>query len=136
MRLLVCGDRDWTDNPYLFSTLDRIHRLFRIDAVVEGGARGADIAARVWADRRGIEVEEYPAEWETFGRAAGPRRNQQMLNSLVVGQDLVVAFHEEFDTSLGTKDMVTRAAHKGVVTRLFPGEGDVWLDELESGAFV
>ncbi len=45
----------------------------------EGGARGADRLARVWAQLGGIEVETHPAQWERDGKAAGPIRNRAML---------------------------------------------------------
>jgi len=33
-----------------------------------------------WAEANGIEVARFPADWDTHGRAAGPIRNQQMLD--------------------------------------------------------
>ena len=55
-----------------------------------------------------IPVKEYPADWQKHGRAAGPIRNQQMLDE---GKpDLVVAF----DGGRGTADMIARAEKAGV----------------------
>lgn len=49
----------------------------------------------------------FPAKWKEFGRAAGPIRNQQMLDE---GKpELVLAFHDDLENSKGTKDMVGRA---------------------------
>lgn len=56
--------------------------------VVCGGARGADRLAAREARVLGCEVEEYPADWDRFGKAAGFIRNQEMVDS---GADLVIA---------------------------------------------
>lgn len=112
MRLLVCGDRNWTDWDYIFVALDAIHREFGVDVVIEGEARGADIIGRFWAKDRGIPVEPYPADWDTFGKSAGPIRNRLMLTE---GRpDMVVAFHPDLLNSRGTRDMVTAAKKAGV----------------------
>ena len=58
--------------------------------IIQGGARGADAAAAEFAAQSGCYGEEFAAEWEKHGRAAGPIRNQRMLDD---GRpDLVVAF--------------------------------------------
>jgi hypothetical protein len=75
--------------------------------VIEGEAKGADEMARDVANALHIPVEAYPAEWETYGRAAGPIRNQQMLDN--GAPDLVVYFAVNLETSVGTRDMVRRA---------------------------
>jgi len=59
------------------------------------------------ATEYGFDVEVYAAEWYRFGKAAGPIRNQQMLDE---GKpDLVVAFHNNLSRSRGTRDMINRA---------------------------
>jgi hypothetical protein len=80
--------------------------------MINGLARGADQMAVDWADAHDIWVEGYPAQWTQQGRAAGPIRNQQMLDE---GRpELVLAFHDNLDESKGTKDMVTRARKAGI----------------------
>jgi hypothetical protein len=54
---------------------------------MQGGARGADALAKEWAmTKADLEIK---ADWKKYGPAAGPIRNQQMLDW---GPDLVVAF--------------------------------------------
>jgi hypothetical protein len=103
MRVLVCGDRNWTDKQKI---KDRLSQLPQWAIIVEGEARGADSLARECAEELGMEIEAYPANWKKYGKAAGPVRNQQMLDS---GIDLVIAFHPYITSSKGTKDMVRRA---------------------------
>jgi hypothetical protein len=65
--------------------------------------------ARLIARRLGFTTVTYPANWFKFGKAAGPKRNQEMLNK--ERPDFVLAFHNDIGNSRGTKDMVNRA-HK------------------------
>ena len=51
--------------------------------LMHGAAKGADTLAGIWARRKGIEVAECPADWQTHGKAAGPRRNGEMLRRLI-----------------------------------------------------
>jgi SLOG family YspA-like protein len=114
MRLLVCGSRDWTDINRLWATLDPL--IPAIDVVIEGGARGADLMAAAWANHRGIAVERYPADWKAYGKAAGYKRNEQMLAE---GRpDLVIAF--PLGESRGTWMMVRLARGAGVPVLVVP----------------
>ena len=116
MRVLVCGDRNWTDRLALESALDVIHAQTPFSCVIEGEARGADSLARLWAESRGVLVRKYPALWETYGRAAGPIRNKQMLTD---GQpELVIAFHKDIGSSKGTRNMLKQASDAGIPTQL------------------
>lgn len=108
MRVLVCGGRDYRDKTSLYRELDNLDCHRSIDAVIHGGASGADTLAGIWAKEWGCQVSIYPADWQKHGRAAGPIRNQQMLDE---GKpDLVVAF----PGGNGTADMVHRARVAGV----------------------
>jgi hypothetical protein len=49
-----------------------------IDEVVCGKADGVDTAGEQYADYYGISVKYFPADWSTYGKAAGPCRNAQM----------------------------------------------------------
>ena len=127
MRLLVCGDRNWTDHRLVIDTLDAIHAVTSIDVLIEGCARGADRMAGAhppedaemyptidpgWAWVRRVPGAHYPAHWNEFRKAAGPIRNRQML---VEGlPDRVVAFHDDIAHSRGTADMLARARAAGV----------------------
>jgi hypothetical protein len=109
MRVLVCGGRDFNDALTLGSWLGGIHKNNGpITLLIEGGARGADFMARKFAEWQGIPTKTFEADWTKHGKAAGPIRNQQMLDE---GKpDLVVAF----EGGAGTRDMVTKAKAAGV----------------------
>ncbi|WP_068458962.1 DUF2493 domain-containing protein [Hyphomicrobium sulfonivorans] len=110
MRVLVCGGRDFSDAAAVSRELDAL-ALSGPLTLIEGGAFGADRLARLWALRKGLEVVTFPANWKLHGKAAGPLRNQEMLDA---GRpDLVVAFVG----GRGTADMVRRARAAGVKVR-------------------
>lgn len=107
IRVLVCGGRDYRDRPGVFDALNRAHAKRAICLVIHGAASGADSLGSAWARNRGIEEVPFPADW-TQGRAAGPIRNQRMLDD---GKpDAVIAF----PGGQGTADMVRRAEAAGV----------------------
>lgn len=118
MRVLVTGDRNWTWKGIIQEQLHSLKEEDYFDplVVVHGAARGADTLAGEAAATLGLLVEAHPARWEEHGRAAGPIRNREMLNS---GIDLVLAFHSDLASSKGTKDMVFIANKEGVPVRLF-----------------
>jgi hypothetical protein len=108
--LLCCGDRHWKDRELIAREIDKVRRSCRdgeLITLVEGEADGADKLSRQWAVKVGIIVHPYPAKWKIYGFAAGPIRNQQMLDEEEI--DLVLAFHDDLEHSSGTADMVRRA---------------------------
>lgn len=108
LRVLVCGGRNFNDPLTLGSWLGGIVNSHGIAMILEGGARGADRMAREFAKWKGIPVETYVAEWDVYGRAAGPLRNREMLDN---GKpDLVVAFKG----GRGTANMVLQARQRGI----------------------
>jgi hypothetical protein len=115
MRVLICGSRNWPNNHL---GLDFMNKNIPKETthIIEGGCSGADIVGQHIALIRDIPYTEYPAEWSKYGRAAGPIRNQQMLDE---GKpDLVIAFHDDIEHSKGTKDMVTRARQQGIPVKV------------------
>lgn len=106
-RYLVCGGRDFDDWEFMRTKLKVLLQTDWMFILVHGDARGADTMAKRWGEAVEIIVEDYPADWETYGKKAGPIRNQEMLDS---GIDGVVAF----TGGRGTADMVDRATAAGV----------------------
>ena len=118
MRVLVCGGRDFSDRELISRTLAP-YKPTPVNSVCEhklilGGATGADSLAYEWAEVFGVPFRLFPADWKTHGRAAGPIRNQRMLDE---GKpDLVIAF----PGGKGTADMVRRARKAGVPVQEIP----------------
>lgn len=117
MKVLVCGDRNWTNRSMIWDVLDALRNGHQM-IVIEGHARGADKAAHDWAvgnRNLGVQLVCMPANWERYGKAAGPIRNREMLEH---EPDLVLAFHDAIETSKGTADMLTIAADADVAYAL------------------
>jgi hypothetical protein len=103
MRVLVCGGRDYRDIERVKNTLTEIHRIKSITCIIEGGARGVDHYAAQWGDEHNLGRLTFFADWQKHGKAAGPIRNQAMLDE---GHPVLVI---AFPGGRGTADMVTRA---------------------------
>lgn len=117
LRVLVCGDREWYDSAAIHRELVRLgYNEDREIVIVQGGAAGADRIAAIEAKALGYTVEEYPADWKQYGKGAGSKRNQQMLDS---GIQLVLAFHADISQSRGTADMIRRARAANVEVRIY-----------------
>lgn len=120
MRVLVCGDREWTstrDKDLVFLILDLLKKSLQEDIVIiEGECRGVDTWAREWAKARQVSYLPFPADWK-LGKRAGPLRNLKMLEE---GKpNLVLAFHDDLTKSKGTKSMITLANKKDVPVKIY-----------------
>ena len=114
-RLLICGDRDWSDFDVIRKTIE--HQP-PDTVIIQGEGRGADALAKRAALEAGLQVESYAADWRQYGVKAGPLRNRRMLAE---GKpDVVVGFHFDIGgKSKGTRDMLRIALQAGVPTFLF-----------------
>lgn len=111
MRVLVCGGREYADWHTMRDVLWGIHHDTRIVEIIHGGARGADEMAARWAKLADVPVAVVKADWQRHGKAAGPLRNQEMLDRH--HPDQVIAF----PGGRGTADMVRRAKAAGLKVR-------------------
>lgn len=115
MRVLVCGSRNFNDYLKLCNEMDELP----LDenqpiTIISGEARGTDTLAKQYTEECDWDYDGYPADWKTYGKAAGPIRNKQML---IEGKpDLVVAFLAK--DSIGTKDMIKQATDYGVEVKV------------------
>jgi len=115
VRIMVTGSRDHGDHDFIFKALDEVAEGAGTVLLLEGGAPGADHRARQWALANGHPFQTFHADWGTYGRAAGPLRNQRMIDE---GEpDLVVAF--PLEDSRGTWDAVRRAKAAGIPVEAF-----------------
>ena len=111
MVVLVCGGRDFEDFEKLTAVLDEVAEQATGDIkVVNGAANGADLLASAWARKRGFKYLEVPADWKMLGNAAGPIRNQRMLDEQRPDRGIV------FPGGKGTLDMLTRLFYAGIPT--------------------
>lgn len=124
MRVIVCGGRtfgrvsfgvpvEYVEGLQVEARAERAMANRELDKhgiteLAQGGATGADAVARVWAHKNRVPVRTYEADWQAHDKAAGPMRNQRMLDEFK--PDAVIAF----PGGKGTADMVRRAKAAGV----------------------
>ncbi len=80
MKVIIAGSRHITDHhPVTDAVTDAVLvHGWEITEIVCGGARGVDEAGYKLGHVMGLPVRVFPALWDTFGKAAGPRRNRAM----------------------------------------------------------
>ncbi len=112
-RVGVIGSREY---PRLADVDAAIDALDPSAIVVSGGARGVDQRAVVRAKHRGMQCEEFLADWDGEGRGAGLARNERML----VTVDRVIAFWDE--ESRGTKHAIEFAQSRKIPVQVVTWE--------------
>ena len=114
-RVLVTGSREWADHDSVTWALDAELRMHGAMTVVHGDCpTGADAIAAAWAREAGsrgsrVTAEPHPADWGRHGKAAGPIRNQQMVD---LGADVCLAF--PLGRSPGTRHCMRAAKKAGI----------------------
>jgi len=102
-KLIVAGGRDYNDYDKLSAEVFSYAEMVGLDigvSIVSGMARGADMLGRTFALREGVALHEFPADWETHGKAAGFIRNRAMAEA----SDGLLAFWDGH--SRGTAHMI------------------------------
>lgn len=109
--IIVCGGRDYFNRFTLSTALDVLHAVDPIALLIEGGANGADKLAREWARANRVNLHTEYAKWDLYGKAAGPKRNAEMIGRLRTWQDIgrQRAFVVAFPGGTGTANMVWQA---------------------------
>lgn len=76
MRVVIAGSRTFY---YMYRLEESIKKSgLDITEVVCGMARGVDELGYRWAREHDIPIKEFPADWNRYGKAAGPIRNKEM----------------------------------------------------------
>ena len=123
MKLAIVGSRDFLDYPWMEHCLLQTFRVEDIETIVSGGARGADSLAERFAARQGLPIVVIPAEWNKYGRRAGPLRNTEIVNSV----DALAAFWD--GVSRGTRDVIGKARAAGRFVTVFPCDRGAWRED-------
>lgn len=106
MRVIVAGGRDFKETTenllWLLATLKNLGAT----TILCGCARGADELGAYASKRLGLMLERYPADWDRYGKRAGPIRNRQM----ACNADALIAF----PGGLGTANMKLEAQSRNL----------------------
>lgn len=127
MRIIVTGTRYATEGQFKL-VAQRIQALVNNEKVqphdttlIHGGGTGVDSLVDLIVEKTfpQLGIERYPADWDQFGKAAGPIRNQQMV---AMGADYTLAFPLMGAPAGkgGTWDTIHRSVGAGIVTYIYP----------------
>lgn len=114
-RVVVAGCRDYNNYQEAKEFIDFCIQNVRKEhdlIFVSGACSGADLIGERYAKENGFSIERYPAEWDKYGRSAGPRRNKKMAEV----SDFVICFWD--GESRGTKSMIEYAKALGKPIRI------------------
>lgn len=121
--ILVAGKRDFNDYERFCREMDQIIKGIGDDVViVEGSASGTDYMAGKYATEHKIPLKFFIADWNRFGRSAGPIRNEEMV-SFLDGKDAMAVFFWD-GKSRGTADCLRRAGKHNIPTVVIRIEGE------------
>lgn len=122
IRIIVAGTRTFSDYELLKNKLDDFVSKLKQKypdkqvVIITGSAKGADQLGNLYARNHHIPLKEFPADWNTYGRAAGPIRNQQMLDYALYEIPALIVFWD--GESRGTKNMMNIAKRHNVQTEI------------------
>ena len=101
MKVIIAGGRGFSDFELMNTKCNEL--LLESDEdieIVSGTAKGADKMGEHYASVRGFAVKQFPANWDSHGKAAGYIRNVEMGNYC----DIAIIFWD--GESRGTKHMI------------------------------
>lgn len=105
-RIVVAGCRDYEDydgaKAYIEMCIKQIREKYTL-IFLSGGCKGADMLGERYANENGFRIERYPADWQKYGKSAGPKRNLQMVKAC----DYVICFWD--GKSHGTASLISFA---------------------------
>lgn len=112
-RVIIAGCRDFFDYDIIRDYADKMLSNIEGDIqIVSGHCSGVDKLGERYARERGYALALYPAEWNKYGAAAGPKRNEEMAKNA----DALIAYWD--GSSRGTKNMIEEAKAKGLKVRI------------------
>ena len=111
-RVIIAGGRDFNDYNLLKDRCDYYLSFVLSDGaeitIVSGHAKGADTLGEQYANEKGYSLELHPADWEKYGKSAGFRRNQEMVE---VSQAAICFWDGK---SKGTEHTINLCKKKGI----------------------
>lgn len=119
---LVTGDRKYSNINNIREVLSKYKNNKCL--LIHGACKGADLLAHQVATELNFTIQSFPANWNKYGKAAGPMRNMQMLTEMLKYkregmETFVLAFHDNIAESRGTKNCIKCAMKYGFNVELF-----------------
>jgi predicted Rossmann fold nucleotide-binding protein DprA/Smf involved in DNA uptake len=110
MNLAIVGCRNYTNyaefEQYV-ETFVKSHNI-KLNCIISGGATGADKMAEIYASKHSIKIIIHKADWNKYGKRAGPIRNKLIIDDATH----CIAFVSK--NSVGTLITIDMAKNKGI----------------------
>ncbi len=114
-RIVIAGSRYFNDYALFCAVVNkcicRIKNKYEL-IILSGHCCGTDLMAERYARENDLKLEIFPADWQRFGRSAGPKRNKQMVDIA----DYAIAFSSG---GRGTASLINIAQQKGIPIRVY-----------------
>lgn len=117
-KIIIAGTRTFADYNLLRKTMCGMFGGIppsQIEIISGHCPTGADRLGEMFAVRNKIRLVLFPADWEKYGRAAGPVRNRQMAEYAAPDGHCVIFWDGE---SRGSRSMAAEAKKAGLRTRI------------------
>lgn len=128
LKVIIAGSRNFDDYRFLEEKLDSIFSKqdFNEIEIISGRCNtgsltfttkeginvfGTDGLGELYAERKGLKVVPFPADWNTYNQSAGPIRNRQM----AAVADALILFWD--GKSKGSANMLSEARKKNLAIR-------------------
>jgi len=113
--LIVAGPRNFFDREVISDALiDAIIDL-DISKIITGDAPGVDTITAELCTQSSMEYERYFADWDKYGKSAGPRRNWNM----AISATHLLAFYKQPYGTPGTCNMIYFAERHDLIVKIF-----------------
>ena len=128
-RVIIAGSREFNDYEIAEKAISEAFRNIDIIGpirIVSGHCRGVDILGERYAEKYGLKLSVFPADWKRYGRRAGYIRNSEMAD-FASGDDSnadLIAFWD--GRSRGTKMMIDIANKKGIKVHVLDFDGKAY----------
>lgn len=116
MRCIIAGSREGFTVGDVERAVDQSGWREEITTVLSGCQRGVDAHGEEWARANDKLLLFYPANWNLYGKSAGPRRNAQMAEEA----DALIALWD--GVSPGTQSMIAIARQRGLQVFVYQKE--------------
>ena len=116
--VIIAGTRTFDDYDIFEEMVDKVFDILLENykqseiQIISGNAKGVDKLGEAYAKENGYKLMLYPANWDKYGKKAGPIRNSEMIkiaNYLIVVWDGI---------SRGTKDIISKAKANKIPTAI------------------
>ncbi len=113
-KLVIAGSRNFTDYNFFKEKVNicisRIKEEYEL-IILSGHCKGVDMMVEKYAKENNLQIEIFPAEWEKYGKSAGPKRNKIMVDNA----DFAIAFSSG---GKGTESLIKFAKQKGIPLKI------------------